>query len=132
MALDPKDIETARRVLEAARIHGAAAPGLPVADTIKRVNEVGLVVETPPRGQLRAVQTPQAFRGDVLRRAHAEHRSGAHEPTDDAAMVEALGEPVAIVQGDPAALKVTTPDDLTRVRAMILNAAQGGSERGGV
>ncbi len=63
---------------------------------------------TPERSPLRAVQTPQGFRRDVLERAHAE----SSEATDDAGLVERLGERVLVVEGDPRALKVTTPADL--------------------
>ena len=83
-------------------------PGVPVVDTIKQVDSAGRVVATPERSSLRAVQTPQGFRRDVLERAHAE----SSEATDDAGLVERLGEPVLVVEGDPRALKVTTPADL--------------------
>jgi 2-C-methyl-D-erythritol 4-phosphate cytidylyltransferase len=91
----------------------AVVPGLPVVDTVKQVDESGTVVETLPRRALRAIQTPQGFRRDVLERAHAE--AGAHPVTDDAALVEALGVKVLVVPGDPRAAKITTPDDLDRV-----------------
>lgn len=108
------------RVLAAARMHGAAIPVLPVADTIKRVNALGLVTETLARDLLRAVQTPQAFAGALLRRAHAERaRTSGAEATDDAALVEALGAAVATVAGEAANLKVTTPEDLAIVRALL-------------
>jgi 2-C-methyl-D-erythritol 4-phosphate cytidylyltransferase len=97
------------RVIDAVR-DGAVAvvPGVPVVDTIKQVDSAGRVVATPERSQLRAVQTPQGFRRDVLERAHAE----SSEATDDAGLVERLGETVLAVEGDPHALKVTTPADL--------------------
>ncbi|WP_353509532.1 2-C-methyl-D-erythritol 4-phosphate cytidylyltransferase [Intrasporangium sp.] len=97
------------RVVAAIR-GGAAAvvPGVPVVDTIKQVDSAGRVVATPERSSLRAVQTPQGFRRDVLERAHAE----SSEATDDAGLVERLGESVLVVEGDPRALKVTTPADL--------------------
>jgi 2-C-methyl-D-erythritol 4-phosphate cytidylyltransferase len=86
----------------------AVVPGLAVVDTIKEVDERGVVIRTPPRSALRAVQTPQGFRRDVLARAHAV----SSDATDDAALVERLGESVLVVAGDPLALKVTTPADL--------------------
>lgn len=97
------------RVVDAVR-GGAVAvvPGVPVVDTIKQVDSAGRVVGTPERSHLRAVQTPQGFRRDVLERAHAE----SSEATDDAGLVERLGETVLVVEGDPRALKVTTPADL--------------------
>ena len=82
-----------------------AVPGLPVADTIKRVRD-GVVVETPARDELVAVQTPQAFVADVLRAA------AAGEGSDCASLVEAAGGRVKVVAGDERLLKVTTPADL--------------------
>jgi 2-C-methyl-D-erythritol 4-phosphate cytidylyltransferase len=89
-----------------------AVPGLPVPDTIKRVDGVR-VVETIPRDELVAVQTPQAFRAGALRSAHRDAADG----TDDAALVERDGGKVVVVPGDPANVKVTDPDDLELVAA---------------
>lgn len=98
---------------------GAAAvvPGVPVVDTIKVVDGTGRVVATPDRATLVAVQTPQAFRADVLRAAHA----GGGEGTDDAALVEAAGHAVVVVPGEAANTKVTAPDDLGRARAWLVD-----------
>jgi 2-C-methyl-D-erythritol 4-phosphate cytidylyltransferase len=90
-----------------------AVPAIPVADTIKVVDDTGQVMRTPPRGSLRAVQTPQAFRAEVLRRAHASLGEG----TDDAALVEAEGGKVVVVDGDVLNRKITTRDDLDWARA---------------
>ncbi|MYE46498.1 MAG: hypothetical protein F4X25_07055 [Chloroflexi bacterium] len=106
----------ASRALEAARETGAAVPGLPVADTIKRIDAEGLVRETPDRASLRAIQTPQAFDADLLRRAHATIEGDA---TDDAALVEQLGAPVRVIEGEAQAFKVTTAEDLERLRALL-------------
>lgn len=92
-----------------------AVPGLPVHDTVKRV-DAGQVVETPERASLIAVQTPQAFVADRLRAAYAGDLSGA---TDCASLVERVGGKVAVVEGDPALLKVTTVDDLARIEALL-------------
>lgn len=108
-------------VLDAARVHGAAIPVVPVVDTVKRVDAAGGVVETVDRSMLRAVQTPQGFAGPLLRRAHAEVRADA---TDDASMVEALGAPVMTVPGAPENLKVTTPADLVLARALLAGIAE--------
>ncbi|MGN6300413.1 MAG: 2-C-methyl-D-erythritol 4-phosphate cytidylyltransferase [Angustibacter sp.] len=89
--------------------HPAVVPGLPVVDTLKEVDGAGTVVGTVAREPLRAVQTPQGFDRAVLQRAHAAADAAA---TDDAALVERLGESVTVVPGDPMALKITTPDDL--------------------
>jgi 2-C-methyl-D-erythritol 4-phosphate cytidylyltransferase len=89
-----------------------AVPGLPVADTVKRARD-GLVLETLPRDELVAVQTPQAFVAAVLRRA------AAGEGSDCASLVEAVGGRVAVVPGDERLLKVTTAADLRRVEAWL-------------
>lgn len=110
----------AMRVLLAAREHGAAVPGVPIADTVKRVHPIAGDIEavrgTIDRGPLRAIQTPQAFRGDLLRRAHLEVTGDA---TDDAGMVERLDLPVVVVRGETTNIKVTTPDDLAIARALL-------------
>ena len=79
-------------VFAAAREQGAAVPALPVADTLKRVGPAGMIVETVPRRGLVAVQTPQAFRREILERAY-DRRSEVVDPTDCARLVEALGVP---------------------------------------
>lgn len=90
-----------------------AVPAVAVTDTIKVVDGAGRVVSTPDRASLVAVQTPQAFRADALRRAHADACDG----TDDAALVERSGGVVVVVPGEPENAKITTPDDLERARA---------------
>ena len=84
-----------------------AIPGVAVVDTVKRVRG-GRVVETLDRSELVAVQTPQAFRAELLRRAH----EGEPEATDDAGLLEALGSRVVVVPGEYHNLKLTSPDDL--------------------
>ncbi|EWS99822.1 2-C-methyl-D-erythritol 4-phosphate cytidylyltransferase [Intrasporangium oryzae NRRL B-24470] len=104
------------RVVAAVRAGApAVVPGTAVVDTIKQVDETGRVVATPERSMLRAVQTPQGFRRDVLERAHAL----SSDATDDAALVERLGEPVLVVDGDALAFKVTTPADLDAARRIL-------------
>jgi 2-C-methyl-D-erythritol 4-phosphate cytidylyltransferase len=97
-----------------------AVPAVTVADTIKEVDADGVVVATPDRSRLVAVQTPQAFRAEVLRRAHA----GGAEGTDDAALVEAIGGTVVTVPGDPANRKITEPDDLDWARQRVTGGAR--------
>ena len=104
----------------------AVVPGLAVTDTIKRVDAEGVVIDTPARASLRAVQTPQGFRADVLRRAHAAHATHFGQSavvTDDAGMVERLGLPVRVVPGLIAAEKVTTPLDLERAQQRVKEQA---------
>jgi 2-C-methyl-D-erythritol 4-phosphate cytidylyltransferase len=102
-----------RRVIEAVAAGAdGAVPAIPVADTIKVVDDTGQVTRTPPRGSLRAVQTPQAFRAEMLRRAHAARGEG----TDDASLVEAEGGKVVVVDGEVLNRKITTRDDLEWAR----------------
>lgn len=104
----------------------AAVPALPVSDTLKRVPEWGdsggVVAGTVDRSGLFAVQTPQAFRREVLAGAHA----GEPEATDDAALVEAVGGTVVAVPGEAAAHKVTTAADLVIVEALLRDRAGDG------
>jgi 2-C-methyl-D-erythritol 4-phosphate cytidylyltransferase len=93
----------------------AAVPGLAVTDTVKRIDADGVVIDTPERSRLMAVQTPQAVRADLFRRVCAD--SG--DATDDAALVEAAGGRVVVVAGDPLARKVTTDDDLAWLAARL-------------
>ena len=98
------------RVIAAAAVSGAAIPALPVRETIKVVAE-GRVVETPPRAGLWAAQTPQGFKRSLLLEAFSQSESGA-PATDEAMLVEQLGHPVQVVEGEPGNLKITTPEDL--------------------
>jgi len=110
--------EIIERVVEAAVEHGAAVPAVPVRDTIKRVDG-GRVLETLNRDELRAVQTPQGFRYDLLVQAHERAREEGFYGTDDATLVERLGHPVAVVPGSPENLKITTPEDLLLAEALL-------------
>ncbi len=106
--------EVIERVLQPlAEGFDGAVPGLPVADTVKRVDGRGAVLATLDRAELRAVQTPQAFVAPVLRAA------AAGEGTDCASLVEAAGGRVKVVEGDPRLLKVTTPADLALVESWL-------------
>jgi 2-C-methyl-D-erythritol 4-phosphate cytidylyltransferase len=105
------------RVAAAVRAGGPAViPVLPVVDTIKQVDDAGRVLGTVDRAVLRAVQTPQGFRRDVLVAAHA---AAVDEHTDDAGLAEMLGVPVHIVPGDEAALKITRPLDLALAELLL-------------
>lgn len=99
----------------------AAVPGLPVVDTIKLVDEHDAVVHTPPRGSLRAIQTPQAFAADMLRRVH----TAGGDASDDAALVEAHGGKVVVVPGHDSARKITTRDDLEWAHAHAATLVKG-------
>ena len=98
-------------VIRAANTYGAAAPAIPVKDTIKEVQ--GFVVKnTPDRASLRAVQTPQVFDFDLLRAALKKAAEDGAEVTDDCSAVERMGMSVKIVEGDERNIKITTPLDL--------------------
>jgi 2-C-methyl-D-erythritol 4-phosphate cytidylyltransferase len=104
-------------VVGAAGEAGAAICALPVTETVKRVrgDEVEATVD---RTGLWIVQTPQAFRADLLREAHEKARRDGVVGTDDAALVERLGHPVKVIRGLDGNLKITTPEDLRRARRM--------------
>ena len=95
----------------------AVVPVLQVTDTIKAVDANGVVLGTPERAGLRAVQTPQGFETALLRRAY--QQPGSFAATDDASLVELLGTPVHTVEGDPLAFKITTALDLRLAHAVL-------------
>ncbi|MCS7020524.1 MAG: 2-C-methyl-D-erythritol 4-phosphate cytidylyltransferase [Gemmataceae bacterium] len=105
-------------VFAAALRHGAAIPALPVADTLKQV-EQQRIKSTVPRHGLYQAQTPQVFRRDWLVQAYAQRAQLQQPITDDAQLVEAIGHPVMIVPGSPLNFKITTPEDLELAEAII-------------
>jgi 2-C-methyl-D-erythritol 4-phosphate cytidylyltransferase / 2-C-methyl-D-erythritol 2,4-cyclodiphosphate synthase len=106
------------RLLEALATHPGAVPALPVTDTVKRVSD-GRVAETLDRSELRAVQTPQAFRAEALRRAYAVPAAALRDATDCASLVEAAGLEVAVVPGEAGNVKITSSDDLARAEERL-------------
>lgn len=107
-----------RRVLAAAEQSGAAFPGLPPRDAVKRV-EGGRLVESLDRSQVVLAQTPQAFSYPLLVRAHFEAADAGLVGDDDAQLVAAGGHPVTVVEGEPTNIKLTTPDDLELLEALL-------------
>jgi 2-C-methyl-D-erythritol 4-phosphate cytidylyltransferase len=109
------------RVVEALQAgHAAVVPVLPLSDTIKAIDANGVVLGTPERAGLRAVQTPQGFATELLLRAYqraADH--AAADFTDDASMVEHIGGQVRVVDGDPLAFKITTRLDVLLAQAIV-------------
>ncbi|BBY02976.1 2-C-methyl-D-erythritol 4-phosphate cytidylyltransferase [Mycobacterium seoulense] len=106
------------RVVDALRAgNDAVVPALPLHDTIKAVDANGVVLGTPERAGLRAVQTPQGFAHDLLLRAY--QRAGTADFTDDASLVEHVGGQVQVVDGDPLAFKITTQLDLVLAEAIV-------------
>ncbi|MDY6040560.1 MAG: 2-C-methyl-D-erythritol 4-phosphate cytidylyltransferase [Candidatus Faecousia sp.] len=110
--------EVIDRTVRAAHSYGAAAPAVPVKDTIK-VAQGGLVASTPERSQLRAVQTPQVFDFDLLRGALKKAEAENLTVTDDCSAVEQMGMSVKLVEGDERNIKITTPLDL-KMAALLL------------
>lgn len=110
------------RTVRAAHSYGAAAPGVPVKDTVKVVCG-GIVTATPDRSRLQAIQTPQVFDIDLLRGALKKARDDKAQITDDCSAVERLGMSVRIVEGDERNIKVTTPMDL-KIAEMLLEEMQ--------
>jgi 2-C-methyl-D-erythritol 4-phosphate cytidylyltransferase len=106
-----------RRVITAAKRYGAAVAGVPVKDTTKLEGKKGFYTKTLPRHLLWAVQTPQGFLFSLFRHAHVRAAAAGALGTDDAALVERLGIPVRIVEGDQRNIKITTREDLALARA---------------
>jgi 2-C-methyl-D-erythritol 4-phosphate cytidylyltransferase/2-C-methyl-D-erythritol 2,4-cyclodiphosphate synthase len=112
------------RAIAAARASGAAIPGTPVTDTVKVVDERAQATATPDRRFLRAVQTPQAFDLDLLLKIHRQAaEKGLFSFTDDAALIEWAGRPVAVFDGDPANIKLTHPADFIEAERRLGGAS---------
>ena len=107
------------RVIEVAQRCGAAAPAIPVKDTIKTVREDGAVEETLERSRLRAVQTPQVFEASLLKAALQAALEEGAVLTDDCSAVERLGKVVYLIEGEETNLKITTPTDLILAEALL-------------
>lgn len=104
------------RVLQDAEKYGAATAAVPVKDTVKTATADGFVDNTPPRSILQLVQTPQAFRTDLYRKALA---AAKEEYTDDCQLLEACGMPVRLTMGSYSNIKITTPEDLRIAGALL-------------
>ena len=108
------------RALDVAQKHGAGVPGVSVTDTIKQTAEDGRIVATPDRAALRAVQTPQAFRFDLILGAHRAARDeGRRDLTDDAAVAEWAGHCVFVFPGEAANIKLTTQEDFLQAEKKL-------------
>ncbi len=114
-----------RRCLEAAALHGAAVAAVPATDTVKRVGPDLEVTGTLDRSRLWLVQTPQAFRRELLVEAHEAAAAAGVECTDDASVVERLGHRVQVVPGDRDNVKITWPEDVSRSEQMMASGQQG-------
>lgn len=100
-----------RSIQEAAR-SGAVIPVVPPSDTVKVIDETGCIKSTPDRNRLRLVQTPQAFRREIILDAYERAYQEGFYGTDDASLVERMGVPVTVIPGSPYNIKITTPEDL--------------------
>jgi 2-C-methyl-D-erythritol 4-phosphate cytidylyltransferase len=107
------------RCIQAAVLNGAAVVGVPVRDTIKRVSDAGYIQSTPERAGLWEIQTPQSFQRDLIVAAHDLALREGYEATDDAMVVERMGKPVFVVEGERSNFKITVPEDLRLAEAMI-------------
>jgi 2-C-methyl-D-erythritol 4-phosphate cytidylyltransferase/2-C-methyl-D-erythritol 2,4-cyclodiphosphate synthase len=108
-----------QRTLDAAQEHGAAAAGIPVRDTLKRVGAENRIEATLDRNGLWQVQTPQVFRYDRILDAHRQAATNGWECTDDASIIERMGGKVVMVAGSPRNIKITTPEDLDMAQRLL-------------
>jgi len=121
--------ELIHRCIEAAAEHGAAIAAIPATDTVKEAGPDRLVTSTLDRSRIWLVQTPQAFRRDLLARAHEVAARSGFCGTDDASLVENLGHKVQLVMGDPDNVKITWPEDVRRSEQMMEWKPEGMSGR---
>ncbi|WCK54668.1 2-C-methyl-D-erythritol 4-phosphate cytidylyltransferase [Aneurinibacillus sp. Ricciae_BoGa-3] len=107
----------------------AAVLAVPVKDTIKQVDDKGIVVATPPRKSLWAVQTPQAFRLPAILHAHEQARADGYTGTDDSSLLERLGQDVTVIAGDYTNIKLTTPEDLAMGETIMRRGNNKGEDQ---
>ena len=113
------DEGTIRRCIASVEAHGTGVAAIPAIDTVKQVDGNGIVTATPDRSQLRAVQTPQGFTVELIRRSHESARQEGFLGTDDASLVERLGHPVHLTEGNRRNIKLTTPEDIIMAEAFL-------------
>ena len=111
-----------QKSVDAAREYGAAITAIPVNDTIKRVDDSGLVSQTVDREGLWRVQTPQVFRYELLQEAFKKANSEKFYGTDEGTLIEHLGKPVKVVEGSEQNIKITRPEDLRLSEIFISKA----------
>lgn len=119
-------IERIQYALKEAKIHGTAVLAVPVKDTIKVVTADGFVQSTPERSTLRAIQTPQIFRRELILKAYEQAFQVGYVGTDDASLLEAIGESVYLVPGSYENIKITTPEDLLVAEEILRRRVQCG------
>ena len=107
------------RVIEEARARKAVVVGVPVRDTIKVISEDRQILSTPARDCLWEIQTPQAFERSLILKAHQAAQRNDQDATDDATLVERLGKPVYLIDGERTNIKITLPEDLLFAEALV-------------
>jgi 2-C-methyl-D-erythritol 4-phosphate cytidylyltransferase len=115
--------ETIAACVDAAGVHGACIPGVPAWETLKQVSVSGIIESTLPRERVWLAQTPQVFRTGIIRAAHEQARQEGYLGTDDAGLVERLGQEVRMVLGHRRNIKITTREDLAMAEALWPSAA---------
>jgi len=113
------------RCIELAREKGAVVAGIPVRDTIKVVSEDRWIQSTPERNSLWEIQTPQVFHKALILEAHARASQSRFQATDDAMLVEGMGKPVYVADGERTNFKITVPEDILVAEALIREAYGG-------
>jgi 2-C-methyl-D-erythritol 4-phosphate cytidylyltransferase len=112
-------IEAIRSSIDAAQDVGAATVAIPTIDTILHSEDGESLGDTPPRETMWACQTPQTFRLEVIRHAHAQAKENGYAGTDDATLVRQAGHPVKLVMGTPTNIKITTPSDFAFAETIL-------------
>lgn len=113
------DEDIITRSIQEALDYGAICVGVPSKDTVKIVDQEGLVIDTPDRSQVWCAQTPQTFSFDLIREAHTRARQEAFLGTDDASLVERYGHKVKMIMGSYMNNKITTPEDIRQARYIL-------------
>jgi len=111
--------ELIKRVILGAKRYKAAVPGLPLSDTIKKLENSSFISSTLNRKSLWTVQTPQVFKAEIIQKAYLQAEKDHFWGTDSASLVERIGIPVKIIKGDPYNIKITTKDDLLLAKAIL-------------
>ena len=107
------------KCIDGAKIYGAVSAGMPAKETIKILNEEGFVQYTPERGKVWVTQTPQAFKRDIIEKAHETANIKGISGTDDAFLVECMGIKVKMLEGSYENIKITTPEDIILAEAIM-------------
>ncbi len=116
------DSATIRRVMTSVEQYGTGVAAIPATDTIKMVDADAYVLSTPSRASLRAVQTPQGFLTSLLTEAHQKAMQDDYRGTDDASLLEHMGHPVKLVNGNKRNIKLTTPEDMKMAASLLENS----------